>query len=78
MTIGDLVRVHWGNCDFSGEEGVGWGYAPGVIMGEIQWWKNAPMRVTPCGDINVFVQGAITAYNMGRCEPMAEVNDEGR
>ena len=78
MNVGELVRVHWGNCDWSGEQGVDWGYAPGVIVGEIRWWKPETVGRSPCGDINVFVQGAITSYNIGRCERLPEVNDESR
>ena len=78
MTIGDLVRVHWGNCDWSGEQGVTWGYAPGVIVGEIRWWNDDVVDRHPCGNVNVFVQGAITSYNIGRCERLPEVNDESR
>ena len=32
MSIGDLVKVHWGNSDYSGDEDIDWGYASGVIM----------------------------------------------
>ena len=39
MNIGDLVKVHWGNCAYEGEEDVDWGYAPGVILGEIRYWN---------------------------------------
>ena len=78
MEIGELVRVHWGNCDWSGEQGVDWGYSPGVIVGEIRWWNDDVVDRHPCGNVNVFVQGAITSYNIGRCEPMSEVNDESR
>jgi len=82
VNVGELVRVHWGNCDWSGTQGVNWGYAPGVIVGKIRWWKEnrhpQAERIYPCGDIDVFVQGKITSFNIGRCEPMSEVNDESR
>ena len=78
MEIGELVRVHWGTCDWSGTRGVDWGYAPGVIVGEIRWWNDDVVDRHPCGNVSVFVQGAITSYNIGRCEPMSEVNDESR
>jgi len=68
VTIGDLVRVHWGTCDWSGTEGVDWGYAPGVIMGEVRWWENAKRKVSPCGDINILFRGEIVSYNIGRLE----------
>jgi len=73
MSIGDLVKVHWGNCDYSGDEDVDWGYAPGVIMGEIRYWnKDAAANKSPiCGEIDVFVQGEITSYNIGRCKVTA-------
>ena len=38
MQIGDLVRVHWGAADWPGTEGVDWGYALGLVTGEIVWW----------------------------------------
>jgi len=72
MQIGDLVRVHWGNCDWSGVEGRDWGYAPGVIVGEIEWWKPETEGIFPCGNVHVFVQGATTAYNIGRLEAVNE------
>ena len=78
MNVGELVRVHWGNCDWSGTQGVSWGYAPGVIVGEIRWWNDDVVDRHPCGNVNVFVQGAITSYNIGRCERLPEVNDESR
>ena len=75
MNIGDLVKVHWGNSDYSGEEDIDWGYAPGVIMGEIRWWADSDTvqlghkkRVSPCGDVDVLVQGKVTSYNIGRCK----------
>ena len=78
MEIGELVRVHWGNCDWSGTQGVNWGYAPGVIVGEIRWWRPDTVGQFPCGNVNVFVQGVITSYNIGRLERRPEVNDESR
>jgi len=72
VTIGDLVRVHWGTCDWSGTEGVDWGYAPGVIMGEVRWWENAKRKVSPCGDINILFRGEIVSYNIGRLEVLNE------
>ena len=72
MKAGDLVKVHWGNCDWSGEEDVDWGYASGVVAGEIKWWKEnghpQAERISPCGDIDVFVHGGTTSYNIGRLE----------
>tara|TARA_A100001011_G_C14100861_1_gene752724 strand:+ start:209 stop:430 length:222 start_codon:yes stop_codon:yes gene_type:complete len=70
MNIGDLVKVHWGNCAYEGEEDVDWGYTPGVIMGEIRYWnKDAEAKKSPiCGEVDVYVQGEITSYNIGRCK----------
>ena len=34
MKVGDLVRVHWGTCDWSGEKGIDWGHSSGMIAGE--------------------------------------------
>ena len=70
MKFGDLVKVHWGNSDYSGDEDVDWGYAPGIIMGEIRYWNKdaAANKSLICGDVDVFVQGDITSYNIGRCE----------
>jgi len=70
MQVGDLVKVHWGNCDWSGEEGVEWGYAPGVITGEIQYW-NADARANKspvCGDVEIMFRGERVKYNLGRLE----------
>lgn len=78
MNIGDLVRVHWGNCDWSGEQGVSWGYAPGVIVGEIRWWNDDVVDRHPCGNVNILFRGEIVSYNIGRLQPMSEVNDESR
>ena len=72
MTIGDLVRVHWGNCNWEGEEGTDWGYAPAIVMGEIRWWKNAKRRVSPCGDVNILFRGEIVSFNVGRLEVLNE------
>ena len=73
MSIGDLVKVHWGNSDYSGEEDVDWGYTSGVIMGEIRYWnKDAEANKSPiCGEVDVLVQGDITSYNIGRCKVTA-------
>ena len=74
MRIGDLVKVHWGTCDYSGEEDIDWGYTSGVVVGEIQYW-NADARANKspiCGDIDVYVHGKRTKYNIGRCEVIVE------
>ena len=73
MSIGDLVKVHWGNSMRRGEEGVEWGYASGVIMGEIRYWnKDAEANKSPvCGEVDVLVQGDVTSYNIGRCKVAA-------
>jgi len=73
MKLGDLVKVHWGNCNWEGEEDVDWGYASGVITGEIRWWDDEVVGKHPCGDIDVLVQGEITSYNIGRCEVVNEI-----
>ena len=71
MKIGDLVKVHWGNCDWSGEEGVDWGYSSGVVVEEIVWWDASEPQVHPCGDVLVLERGQETLYNIGRCEVIA-------
>ena len=71
MHGGDLVSVHWGNSDWSGEEGIEWGYAPGVIAGKIRWWENTA-RVSPCGDVNILFRGEVVSYNIGRPEVINE------
>ena len=72
MQVGDLVKVHWGNCDFSGEEGVDWGYSTALVTGEIVWWKHAGQgrtpRVSPCGDVEILFRGEHVKYNLGRLE----------
>ena len=77
---GDLVRAHWGNCDWSGKEGVDWGYTHGVVVEEIRYWNmDARANKSPiCGDVNVLVRGAITSYNIGRLHPPGEKTHEGR
>ena len=70
MKFGDLVRVHWGNSDYSGEEDIDWGYSSGVIVGEIEYW-NMDARANKseiCGDVDVLVHGERTRYNIGRCK----------
>ena len=71
MTIGDLVRVHWGNCDWSGTEGVDWGYGVGVVTGAIVWWdlaNAAEAGLYPCGDAEILFRGERVNYNIGRLE----------
>ena len=75
MQVGDLVNVHWGNCNWEGEEGVEWGYAPGVVVGEIVWWADSnperlghQKRVFPCGDVEIMFRGECVKYNIGRLE----------
>ena len=68
MTIGDLVNVHWGNCDRSGVEGVDWGYAPAIVTGEIVWWSPDCPEVYPCGDVEILFRGERVNYNIGRLE----------
>ena len=72
MTIGDLVRVHWGASDWSGTEGVDWGYALGVVTGEIVWWENVRRLVAPCGDVEILFRGERVNYNLGRLEIVNE------
>jgi hypothetical protein len=72
MQIGDLVRVHWGACDWSGTEGVDWGYSVGVVTGEIVWWENARILAPPCGDIEILFRGERVLYNLGRLEIVNE------
>ena len=70
MTIGDLVRVHWGASDWSGTEGVDWGYALGVVTGEIVWWDDSEPHVHPCGDAEILFRGERAKYNIGRLEAL--------
>mgnify|MGYP005829199197 CR=1 FL=1 len=68
MKAGDLVKVHWGACDWSGTEGVDWGYSVGVVTGEIVWWENVHRLVSPCGDVEILFRGERVKYNLGRLE----------
>ena len=72
MTIGDLVRVHWGNCDWTGTEGVDWGYGTAIVTSEIVWWSTECPEVYPCGDVEVLFRGEHVMYNIGRCEVISE------
>jgi hypothetical protein len=72
VTIGDLVRVHWGNCSWSGTEGVDWGYGVGVVTGDIVWWENTRRLVSPCGDVEILFRGERVNYNLGRLEIVNE------
>jgi len=75
VTIGDLVRVHWGAADWSGTEGVDWGYSVGVVTGEIVWWDLAnadEAGLYPCGDAEVLFRGERVNYNIGRLEILNE------
>ena len=62
MNIGDLVNAHWGNCDYSGEENIDWGFAAGVIVSEVR----------DDGCIDVLVQGEQTSYHVTRLERINE------
>ena len=75
MQAGDLVKVHWGNCNWEGEEDVDWGYVVGVVTGEIRWWNEDVVDRPPCGDVDVLVHGEITSYNIGRLDLGNEVDD---
>ena len=68
MSVGDLVKVHWGNCNWEGEEGVDWGYSAGMVISDIIWWDQSEPHVYPCGDVLVLERGQETKYNIGRCE----------
>jgi len=72
MQIGDIVRVHWGACDWSGTEGVDWGYGVGVVTGDIVWWENTRRLVSPCGDVEILFRGERVNYNLGRLEIVNE------
>ena len=72
MMIGDLVRVHWGNCDWTGTEGVDWGYGTAIVTSDIVWWSTECPEVYPCGDVEVLFRGEHIMYNIGRCEVISE------
>ena len=72
MNVGDLVKVHWGDCSKQGTEGVDWGYAVAVITGEIVWWENVRRLVSPCGDVEILFRGERVNYNIGRLEVINE------
>ena len=72
MSVGDLVKVHWGTCDHSGEEGVDWGYAAAIIAGEVRWWNDTVQGVVPCGDVDIWFRGECVSYNIGRLEVVNE------
>ena len=62
MEVGDLVIAHWGNCEFSGEENIDWGFSTGVVVSEA--------REDRC--IDVLVQGAQKSYHVTRLELVSE------
>ena len=68
MNVGDLVKVHWGDCSKKGTEGVDWGISAAIVTGEIVWWNDDVRNRFPCGDIDIYVHGKKTLYNIGRCE----------
>ncbi len=79
MNIGDLVKVHWGNCNREGDEDVDWGYATGIVMDDIVWWADSDpsrlghqKRVSPCGDVEIMFRGEHVKYNIGRLEVINE------
>ena len=79
MKVGDLVIVHWGNCNWDGDEGVNWGYSHAIVVGEIRWWKEHLRGKPPCGDIDILFRGEIVSYNIGRLEvirPVEEIINE--
>jgi len=72
METGDLVNVHWGNCNWEGDEGVDWGYATAIVTGEVQWWSDRTIGQYPCGDVSIMFRGEIVLYNIGRLEVINE------
>jgi hypothetical protein len=68
MKAGDLVKVHWGVSDRSGEEGVDWGYSAAIVTGEIVWWNDNVQGQHPCGDVEIMFRGRRIDYNIGRLE----------
>ena len=68
MSVGDLVKVHWGNCNWEGEEGVDWGYSVAIVTGEIVWWGDEVKGKHPCGDVEIMFRGERVSYNIGRLE----------
>ena len=62
MEVGDLVIAHWGNCDYSGEENIDWGFSAAVIVSEVR----------DDGCIDVLVQGAQKSYHVTRLELIDE------
>ena len=71
MRIGDLVRVHWGNADWSGVQDQDWGYSLALVTSEIQWWENN-VRGSICGDVEVLFRGERVLYNLGRVQVVNE------
>ena len=70
MTIGDLVSCHWGNSDSSGQEGVDWGHAPGLIAGELRY---TDIRRNPeCACVNVLFRGEVISFHVQRLELVNE------
>ena len=68
MKAGDLVKVHWGVSDRSGEEGVDWGVSAAIVTGEIMWWNDDVEGKHPCGDVEIMFRGRRIDYNIGRLE----------
>ena len=68
MSVGDLVKVHWGNCDHSGDQGVDWGYDIALVTGSVKWWNDTVQGVVPCGDAEILFRGERVYYNIGRLE----------
>ncbi len=75
MKVGDLVSVHWGNCDKSGSEGIDWGYSHGIVVGETRWWKEHLRGKSPCGDIDILLRGDIVSFNIGRLEVVRTIDE---
>lgn len=71
MKIGDLVRVHWGNCNWEGVKGADWGYSSGIVVGDIVWWNDKVKDRYPCGNVVVLERGQEISYNIGRCKVAA-------
>jgi len=72
VNVGDLVKVHWGVSDRSGEEGVDWGYSAAIVTGEIVWWNDDVRNRFPCGDVEIMFRGRRIDYNIGRLEVINE------
>jgi hypothetical protein len=69
MTVGDLVKAHVGNADYSGGYGAGqgWWHEYVTVVGDLKYWGES--RNPKCASVEVLMSdGKITSFATQRLE----------